>query len=476
DNYSQPIRIARTGRSSLSSRTPTAAVPRRPLPDIHHDAVQLPPPPPSQIIETTTPGATPARDGDLTCTATSVPLSRDGFGERKAGAPRRAPSFSKLLRTVSIGRMGFLEVAAGFRRLPKEEAPVVSANVTATADAIAPTANTVSYATSINNSINLAAVSWKKLEEVTGPPNLVVTAAAGDAAKGCAENVRLVEGPSGGDDCGAAAGEAWRRDRVVYMERDQHQHHLRPQLRPQLQPNSQSKGTLHTALTPSQQQPLQHRPSGCVSASTTFPMSTNVQADCWHEIWALRTLDTITGEPVIIMSQHDVSAKVIAERHLALVMEAEHRLLEQLFPKHILTHVTEEWIAEAEKADEKAAGNNRGHCGSTQVSAGPVEGGTPAAPKDTTEGEAISAAALVNNPRAVSSAEWRPVVRDCNALATWHPQVTLLFADIKGFTPMCKQVTPREVMTMLNDLFSRFDAILDKFGVFKVRILRVVME
>ncbi|GIL86165.1 hypothetical protein Vretifemale_14520 [Volvox reticuliferus] len=36
---------------------------------------------------------------------------------------------------------------------------------------------------------------------------------------------------------------------------------------------------------------------------------------------------------------------------------------------------------------------------------------------------------------------------------------------------MCKQVTPREVMTMLNDLFSRFDAILDKFGVFKVETI-----
>ena len=28
--------------------------------------------------------------------------------------------------------------------------------------------------------------------------------------------------------------------------------------------------------------------------------------------------------------------------------------------------------------------------------------------------------------------DWRPVVRNCNALATWHPRVTLLFADIKG--------------------------------------------
>ncbi|GLI68381.1 hypothetical protein VaNZ11_012709, partial [Volvox africanus] len=189
-----------------------------------------------------------------------------------------------------------------------------------------------------------------------------------------------------------------------------------------LLPKSQSNGPLCPA-PPSFCQPpppppmLQPRPS--YGTAAMCPVGTHVQEDYWHEVWALRTVDPLTGEDVIVMSQHDVSAKVIAERHLALVMEAEHRLLEQLFPKHILTHVTEEWIAEAAKADEKAAGNKTLECGTSAV-------------KDTTGAEAISAAARVNNPRATSNAEWRPVVRDCNALATWHPQVTLLFADIKG--------------------------------------------
>ncbi len=51
-----------------------------------------------------------------------------------------------------------------------------------------------------------------------------------------------------------------------------------------------------------------------------------------------------------------MTAKVVAERHLANVMEAEHRLLEQLFPKHILTHITEEWTQEAERAAAGLAG------------------------------------------------------------------------------------------------------------------------
>ncbi|KXZ55802.1 hypothetical protein GPECTOR_2g1352 [Gonium pectorale] len=158
----------------------------------------------------------------------------------------------------------------------------------------------------------------------------------------------------------------------------------------------------------------------------------------WHEVWATRAVDPVTGCPVIILAQRDVTAKVVAERHLALVMEAEHRLLAQLFPKHILSHVTEEWIAEVEGAPAPAA-LSAGHSGRR------IAGG--------------------GNKR------WRPVVRDCNALATWHPQVTLLFADIVGFTPMCKQVGPRAVMEMLNDLFSRFDAMLDLYGVFKVETI-----
>lgn len=39
-----------------------------------------------------------------------------------------------------------------------------------------------------------------------------------------------------------------------------------------------------------------------------------------------------------------------------------------------------------------------------------------------------------------------------------------------GFTPMCKQLEPRVVMTFLNDLFTRFDHQLDEFGVYKVGI------
>ncbi|KXZ42788.1 hypothetical protein GPECTOR_118g385 [Gonium pectorale] len=85
--------------------------------------------------------------------------------------------------------------------------------------------------------------------------------------------------------------------------------------------------------------------------------------------------------------QTDVTAKVEAERHLALMTEVQHRLLEDMFPRHVLAYMTEEggpWSK-------------------------PLEALTP-----------------------IPATFQRPVVRDINKLATSHNQVTLMFADIQG--------------------------------------------
>ncbi|GLI62100.1 hypothetical protein VaNZ11_004682, partial [Volvox africanus] len=76
----------------------------------------------------------------------------------------------------------------------------------------------------------------------------------------------------------------------------------------------------------------------------------------YHEISATSIVDPVTGHDAVILMQHDVTAKVTAERHLALVMETEHRLLEQLYPRHILVYLAEEWTAgRAEAAADRTA-------------------------------------------------------------------------------------------------------------------------
>ena len=55
-------------------------------------------------------------------------------------------------------------------------------------------------------------------------------------------------------------------------------------------------------------------------------------------------------------------------------------------------------------------------------------------------------------------------------LASRHTDVTILFMDIVGFTPLSKTCDPPQVMMMLNELFSEFDNLCNVHNVYKVSI------
>lgn len=56
-------------------------------------------------------------------------------------------------------------------------------------------------------------------------------------------------------------------------------------------------------------------------------------------------------------------------------------------------------------------------------------------------------------------------------IADRHPEVTVLFADIVGFTKLSGRLAPEELVQNLNTLFSRFDALTSAHGLEKIKTI-----
>ena len=56
-------------------------------------------------------------------------------------------------------------------------------------------------------------------------------------------------------------------------------------------------------------------------------------------------------------------------------------------------------------------------------------------------------------------------------IADYYEEASVLFADMVGFTPLSAQLPPVEMVELLNEVFSFFDSLLDKYGVEKIRTI-----
>lgn len=58
-----------------------------------------------------------------------------------------------------------------------------------------------------------------------------------------------------------------------------------------------------------------------------------------------------------------------------------------------------------------------------------------------------------------------------NMIAESHDEVTILFSDIVGFTTLAATYSTAEIIIMLNEMFTAFDSLVDKHGVYKVQTI-----
>ncbi|MEB3280460.1 MAG: adenylate/guanylate cyclase domain-containing protein [Lyngbya sp.] len=61
--------------------------------------------------------------------------------------------------------------------------------------------------------------------------------------------------------------------------------------------------------------------------------------------------------------------------------------------------------------------------------------------------------------------------KEPRSIAEKYEEVTILFADIVGFTSLSARITPDELVSLLNDIFSRFDELTDKHGLEKIKTI-----
>jgi adenylate cyclase len=60
---------------------------------------------------------------------------------------------------------------------------------------------------------------------------------------------------------------------------------------------------------------------------------------------------------------------------------------------------------------------------------------------------------------------------ESRTIANHYDEASVLFADMVGFTPLSAELPPVEMVELLNEAFSFFDSLLDKYGVEKIRTI-----
>merc|ERR1711904_264901 len=86
-------------------------------------------------------------------------------------------------------------------------------------------------------------------------------------------------------------------------------------------------------------------------------------------------------------------------------------------------------------------------------------------------GENIIPPSLVGDLKEVQQQNLLQTLKKVKSLSQRHVGVSVLFADLVGFTAFAAQVDPFKVMGFLNDLFQVFDGMCDEYNVYKIETI-----
>ncbi len=56
-------------------------------------------------------------------------------------------------------------------------------------------------------------------------------------------------------------------------------------------------------------------------------------------------------------------------------------------------------------------------------------------------------------------------------IADYYDSASVLFADLVGFTPLSAELSPRQMVDLLNEIYSRFDSLVEDLGLEKIRTI-----
>ncbi|GIM03428.1 hypothetical protein Vretimale_8153 [Volvox reticuliferus] len=165
---------------------------------------------------------------------------------------------------------------------------------------------------------------------------------------------------------------------------------------------------------------------------------------------------------LLVVTQVDVTEHLLEYQPMARLLQKEHKVLESIFPRHCIEYLTQATGCPSGTSETPL----RAPSGST--AAGDGSFGFPIA----SAAAAAAAAAAGGDPTAAMPlVSYGDSAARLASLATAHSCITILFCDIVGFTEMCHSASPFTVMSFLNDLYSRFDSLVDIYKVYKVETI-----